>query len=224
MKKMFPKIKNDPRLWLALLCVLSLAAGAAWGFWRASAKAPEPLGVLPPVAVAAMDPEAEAQESEQEVTILPQMQTALLISAEVPPAGQSVGVVIVIDKTNYVLVVLRDGEPVKKFGVAVGKNRGNKRKAGDMRTPEGAFVVERIQDASAWTHDFGDGKGVIAGAYGPLFIRLKTPPWKGIGIHGTHDPDSIGHDVTEGCIRLRNQDVLALRKWVRVGTPVVINP
>ena len=60
------------------------------------------------------------------------------------------------------------------------------------------------------------------GAYGPWFIRLKTG-WNGIGIHGTHDPGSIGTDVTEGCIRLQNKDVEELKKqYIKVGLPVVI--
>ena len=78
------------------------------------------------------------------------------------------------------------GEVIETFGAAVGKNAGQKRRAGDMRTPEGSFTVVQIQDSSSWSHDFGDGKGPVAGAYGPWFIRLATG-WQGIGIHGTHD-------------------------------------
>ena len=63
---------------------------------------------------------------------------------------------------------------------------------------------------------------MIKGAYGPWFIRLKTP-WKGIGIHGTHDPDSIGKDITEGCIRLKNSDLLDLKaKYITLSTKVLI--
>ena len=107
--------------------------------------------------------------------------------------------------------------------IAVCKESGNKEKPGDMKTPEGLFSVQQIQDASAWTHDFGDGKGEIRGAYGSHFIRLKTPGHRGIGIHGTHDPASIGTRATEGCVRLNNSDLLELvKKYVYVGMPVVI--
>ena len=84
------------------------------------------------------------------------------------------------------------------YPIACGRALGNKEKPGDMKTPEGLFSVQQIQDASAWTHDFGDGKGEIRGAYGSHFIRLKTPGHRGIGIHGTHDPASIGTRATEG--------------------------
>ncbi|HIT03886.1 MAG TPA: L,D-transpeptidase [Candidatus Caccocola faecipullorum] len=129
-----------------------------------------------------------------------------------------------VSKGEHLLRVMSGSDVVDSFGIAVGKNTGQKERAGDMRTPEGIFTVEQVQDASWWSHDFGDGKGPVAGAYGPWFIRLKTG-WRGIGIHGTHDPASIGTDATEGCIRLRNEDVDRLKeKYVKIGMRVVIRP
>ena len=143
--------------------------------------------------------------------------TALLVAlwaAQITYADQQH--LIKIHKQSYRLELFEDGlaAPVRTYGVAVAKNPGDKQKTGDNRTPTswgsavaiparyaGAavgipsaqvpFVVEEICDASYWTHDFGDGKGVIEGAYGPWFISLDTG-WIGIGIHGTHDPASIG--------------------------------
>lgn len=84
------------------------------------------------------------------------------------------------------------------------------------------FEVIQIQNASYWTHDFRDGKGEIKGAYGPWFIRLETG-WRGIGIHGTHDPSSIGTAASEGCIRMKNEDVQRLHeKYVKIGLKVFI--
>ena len=129
-----------------------------------------------------------------------------------------------ISKGEHLLRVMSGGEVVETFGVAVGKNAGQKRRAGDMRTPEGSFTVVQIQDSSSWSHDFGDGKGPVSGAYGPWFIRLATG-WHGIGIHGTHDPASIGTDATEGCVRLRNEDVEKLKEnYAKMGMRVVIRP
>jgi lipoprotein-anchoring transpeptidase ErfK/SrfK len=132
--------------------------------------------------------------------------------------------VVLIDKTDYKLTVMKNGSTVKEYRVAVGKNVGDKERRGDMRTPEGEFKVQQFQDASSWKHDFGDGKGSVRGAYGPLFIRLRTPPWSGIGIHGTHDPASIGNNVTEGCVRMKNEELLEFAEMVGVGTRVIINP
>lgn len=113
------------------------------------------------------------------------------------------------------------GTVLEEYSIACGRNYGNKKKRGDNRTPEGVFTVQQIQNASAWTHDFGDGKGEIKGAYGSHFIRLKTG-FQGIGIHGTHAPESIGTRVTEGCIRLNNNDLLKLIKNIKLGMVVII--
>lgn len=130
---------------------------------------------------------------------------------------------IVISKESFTLNLYdSDGGLIYSFPIAIGKEPGNKTESGDMKTPEGEFEIQQIQDASDWGHDFKDGKGRIEGAYGNWFIRLKTPPHSGIGIHGTHDPNSIGTRATEGCIRLNNADLDKLVPLVRVGMKVTI--
>ncbi len=124
------------------------------------------------------------------------------------------------DKT--ISVVDFKSNKLQSFPIACGRNYGNKRKAGDMKTPEGVYKVQTIQNASKWTHDFKDGKGEIKGAYGSHFIRLAAPPHTGIGIHGTHDDSSIGTRATEGCIRLHNTDLIKLVKYVYIDMPVII--
>ena len=139
------------------------------------------------------------------------------------PAFAAEPVRLVVTKSAFTLEVFEGKTLVATFSVAVGKNGGDKQAVGDNRTPEGEFVVSSIEDSRKWTHDFGDGKGRIKGAYGPWFVRLETG-WKGIGIHGTHDPASIGTAATEGCIRLKNSDLLRLVARISVGTRVRILP
>ncbi|WP_293833840.1 L,D-transpeptidase [uncultured Phascolarctobacterium sp.] len=135
---------------------------------------------------------------------------------------------ILIDKTKFRVEAIDDtGKIVASYPCALGKNSGQKEKEGDMKTPYGTFPIDEIIDASSWTHDFKDGKGEIAGAYGPWFISLDTTglskgQWGGIGIHGTHDPNSIGKRVSEGCIRLTNEDIQKLKDFAKVGMKVVI--
>lgn len=142
---------------------------------------------------------------------------------------------ICIHKQSYRLDVYQQGveEAVCSYPIAVAKNPGDKQYTGDNRTPTswgsaaaipsyytGAavgvpstqvpFRIEEVCPAHYWTHDFGDGNGVIEGAYGPWFLSLDTG-WIGIGIHGTHDPASIGTMASEGCIRLRNADIQSLK-------------
>ena len=158
---------------------------------------------------------------------------------------------ICIHKQSYRLDVYQQGveQAVCSYPIAVAKNPGDKQYTGDNRTPTswgsaaaipsyyaGAavgvpsaqipFRIEEVCPAHYWTHDFGDGKGVIEGAYGPWFLSLDTG-WIGIGIHGTHDPSSIGTMASEGCIRLRNADIQSLKELVcsdngGIGTGVII--
>lgn len=144
-----------------------------------------------------------------------------------PPTSVPISTSILIKKSAFRLYLLESGNVVQSWPIALGKNEGQKRVSGDMKTPDGSFPIDEILDASYWTHDFGDGKGEIEGAYGPYFISLDTSAlsggaWDGIGIHGTHDPASIGTRASEGCIRMHNNDLLTLKNQISVGTQVTI--
>ena len=41
-------------------------------------------------------------------------------------------------------------------------------------------------------------------------------------IHGTNEPSSIGQNVSSGCIRMRNVDVMDLYSRVKLGTKVIV--
>lgn len=151
-----------------------------------------------------------------------------------------------VHKLSHKCELYKDGVLYRSYDCATGRNTGDKERPGDNRTPvswgyicgqpEGAvpwthsvyvpFTVDEIVYAGDWTHDFGDGRGEIAGAYGPWFISLYTG-WEGIGIHGTHDESSIGTNASEGCIRLRNENVQELKDIIcqvngGIGVPVTI--
>jgi lipoprotein-anchoring transpeptidase ErfK/SrfK len=165
------------------------------------------------------------QTNGKAVTAEPAAGPELSGTVRVTPAPHAYS--ILVKKSAYKLYLLDQGEPVAVWGVALGKNPGQKQQRGDMKTPTGLFRIDEIDDASAWTHDFKDGKGVIKGAYGPFFLSLDTEAlskgqWGGIGIHGTHDPASIGTRASEGCIRLRNDDLKVLKAYAFVGMQVKI--
>jgi len=138
---------------------------------------------------------------------------------------------IVISKQDLQLIVYarsgNDTVALASYPVCMGKNKGNKEKGGDMRTPESPagkpFSITKIQDASTWTHDFGDGRGSIL-AYGNWFLRLETPGHSGIGIHGsTNNENTVPGRASEGCIRLLDKDIIMLKEnYARVGMPVII--
>lgn len=131
---------------------------------------------------------------------------------------------IFISKVDMTLTLVNSqGDVVVTYNMACGKNKGPKTTKGDYKTPEGHFLLQQIHDASSWGHNFHDGKGFIPHAYGPYFLRLQTG-FQGIGIHGTHAPESIGTRATEGCIRLENSMLASLVPLVSLGMPVIIGP
>lgn len=151
--------------------------------------------------------------------------------------------IILVDKQTQKLTVYDAFYgPIKTFDVSTGENPGNKFIKGDLKTPEGVFPIIGVEDASDWTYDFNDGKGPVEGAYGPLFIRLKVDfqnifnnlrfdfkftekkEFTGIGIHGTNRNDLIGKRASHGCIRLRNEDLIDLKKYLEPGSLVLIIP
>lgn len=65
---------------------------------------------------------------------------------------------------------------------------------------------------------FGTNQRKYKGVLGTHRLDLGD----GYGIHGTDSPASIGHSVSHGCVRLRNEDIARLYDMVAVGTPVYI--
>jgi len=45
----------------------------------------------------------------------------------------------------------------------------------------------------------------------------------GIALHGNNDPTSIGHLASSGCIRMYNDDIVQLDRYIQLGTPVIIS-
>lgn len=72
----------------------------------------------------------------------------------------------------------------------------------DPNGPYGPFAFG-LSGFSEVHVDFAGGEGVI-------------------GIHGTNDPDSIGRDVSNGCIRLPNDVIVELAGYLPLGAPVTI--
>ena len=138
---------------------------------------------------------------------------------------------IVMSKKDYYLYVYepqgQDTVMIARYDCAFGLKKGNKERVGDMRTPNSTmakpFTISELADASTWKHDFKDGRGNIK-AYGNFFLRLVTPGHKGIGIHGsTNNEASVPGRASEGCIRLRDADIIDLRKnYAFRGMKVII--
>lgn len=101
---------------------------------------------------------------------------------------------------KHTLTLLQDGRVVKRYPIGVGKML--------TPTPVGTYtIVNKAPNPG--------------GPFGVMWMGLSKPHY---GIHGTNRPSSIGKDVSRGCIRMYNKDVLELSKLVPIGTPVHIHP
>ncbi len=119
---------------------------------------------------------------------------------------------IKVDKASNILYLEKDGEVFKAYKVATGR---------DNSTPTGVFTVTEKAVKPVWTKP---GLGMIE--YGhpeyELGARWIAISEKGYGIHGTNDESSIGSQVTAGCVRMYNDDVIELYNIIPVGTEVTI--
>lgn len=105
---------------------------------------------------------------------------------------------IVVSLAGKKLSLLKDNKVIKKYPVAVGRKQ--------TPTVTGQFtIINKVPNPG--------------GAYGAYWMGISKPHY---GIHGTNNPSSIGKEVSLGCIRMYNKDVLELSKIVEVGTPVTI--
>jgi lipoprotein-anchoring transpeptidase ErfK/SrfK len=118
---------------------------------------------------------------------------------------------VVVDRAAPELRLLRKGKVVMRMPVGVG--------AGASPTPTGHYYIRERLALSSTTSIYG------ALAFGTsAFSRYRTD-WPGggqVGIHGTNQPQLIPGHISNGCVRLRNDDVLDLGRRIEVGTPVLI--
>lgn len=133
---------------------------------------------------------------------------------------------IVVDKPSMNVVLFnRYGVEIHSYKMACSRHYGTKHKRRDNRTPEGFFSAEGIYNSTEWLYTDDDGNtSQTKGQFGPRFIRLKTDVTTQVGIHGTCSPWSLGKRVSHGCIRIHNDNILELVKYVEVGTPIIVNP
>lgn len=99
-----------------------------------------------------------------------------------------------------------------RFPVAVGKIA--------TPTPEGRFTIVNKVINPTWSPP--NRPPVPPGPNNPLGRYWLGLSLKSYGIHGNNRPSSIGHPVSNGCIRMRNEDIKRLYTVLPVGTPVQI--
>lgn len=137
---------------------------------------------------------------------------------ELSPASTTPDTRLVIKLSDRRVYVYRDNQVKASYPIAVGKK--------GWETPTGTFKVTQMLRNPAWQHPW-NGKVVPPGADNPLgarWIAFWTDGRNFIGFHGTPQEKLVGQAVSHGCVRMRNQDILALYAQVNIGTPVKVEP
>ncbi len=125
---------------------------------------------------------------------------------------------LVIKLSQRRVYVYQDNQLKVSYPIAVGKP--------GWETPIGSYKVIEMQRDPAWENPL-NGTVIPPGPDNPLgtrWIAFWTDGRNSIGLHGTPNEESVGRAASHGCIRMRNQDVLALYAMVKIGTPITVEP
>jgi lipoprotein-anchoring transpeptidase ErfK/SrfK len=136
------------------------------------------------------------------------------VTGYVPAAQVRVDTVrtrIVVDISSRQLTFVRKGRPVLRTAVAVGSNA--------TPTPTGRYYVNQRLIPADTSGPYGPGALGISAFSNVLTGWAQGGP---VAIHGTNEPWSIGHAVSNGCIRVRNRVLRRLFTSTPAGTPVLI--
>ena len=142
------------------------------------------------------------------------------------------GTIVVDPRSRYLYLVMRDGMAVR-YGVGVGKagfswagtaTIRDKQEWPDWYPPKEMFG--RRPELMEQMGELPGGPGMPGGPGNPLGARALYL-WQGnkdtlYRIHGTFEPWTIGTNVSSGCIRMINQDVIDLYNHTPTGTKVVV--
>ncbi|MBN2097570.1 MAG: L,D-transpeptidase family protein [Candidatus Omnitrophica bacterium] len=119
---------------------------------------------------------------------------------------------IIVDKSQNSLTLKTGDEIFKVYNVATGKFN---------KTPVGNFtIVEKLTNPD-W---YKPGEGIILASdprniLGSRWLGLSEPQY---GIHGGATAETLGNQVTDGCIRMTNPEVEELFSILPRGTEVTI--
>lgn len=125
---------------------------------------------------------------------------------------------IVLSLSDRQVSLYKGETALSRYPVAVG--------AAETPTPQGQFEVSKLVIEPIWQSPW-TGEMHPPGpdsALGLRWIGFFTDESGAFGFHGTPTLDSIGKAVSNGCVRMRNEDIVALFSQVSIGTLVIVEP
>ncbi|HMU90857.1 MAG: L,D-transpeptidase family protein [Pseudomonadales bacterium] len=149
----------------------------------------------------------------------------LLATAELLPSAD----LVLVNKSQRKLYLMREGVIYREYRVALGKNpKGHKQREGDDRTPEGFYWLD-------WRNPDSQYYKAIHVSYPNEKDRTaaknrKVKPGGMIMIHGMPNFPSKpaknyqNRDWTEGCIAVSNEAMEEIWHAVEDDTPILIEP
>jgi lipoprotein-anchoring transpeptidase ErfK/SrfK len=135
-------------------------------------------------------------------------------------SGKESAGTIVVDTPNKFLYLVEGNGRAMRYGIGVGrpgftwsgvKSITSKREWPDWTPP--TEMIARRPDLP---------RHMEGGPENPLGARAMYLGSTLYRIHGSNEPWTIGTNVSSGCIRMRNEDVIDLYGRVNVGTRVVV--
>lgn len=137
------------------------------------------------------------------------------------PTREAVGTIVIDTPNTYLYYVLGGGKAVR-YGIGVGREgftwSGVKAVERKAEWPDWIPPAEMLQRQPYLPRFMAGGPG------NPLGARAMYLGGTVYRIHGTNAPSTIGKQVSSGCIRMLNEDVIDLYSRVNVGTKVVVLP
>lgn len=136
---------------------------------------------------------------------------------------------VIVIKSKRLLILLRKGEILKTYKVALGKQpNGHKKQTGDKKTPEGKYILDSRNSDSKFhlsiRISYPNESDVLKAQ------KLGVSPGRDIMIHGLPDDLSkVGKlhslsDWTDGCIAVTNSEIEEIWQLVPDGAPIEIKP
>jgi lipoprotein-anchoring transpeptidase ErfK/SrfK len=129
------------------------------------------------------------------------------------------GTIVVHTADRYLYLVQPNNRAIR-YGIGVGRDgfqwAGMHKIARKQEWPDWRPPPEMIQRQPYLPRFMAGGPGNPMGARA---LYIGTTVYR---IHGTNQPQTIGHAVSSGCFRLVNNDVIDLYDRVPVGTKIVV--
>ena len=127
---------------------------------------------------------------------------------------------IVVDTPNKFLFLVQGNGKALRYGIGVGKPgftwSGVKQISAKKEWPDWTPPAEMLQRRPDLP------RHMEGGPQNPLGARAMYLGSTLYRIHGSNEPWTIGTNVSSGCIRMRNEDVIDLYGRVNVGARVVV--